>query len=68
VVEHTLEVNWSRHSSDELAEGAQELITLSDGKIRTVVNVDLNEIYKASNQGQSLRPNQEGPAVATISV
>lgn len=63
-----LEVNWSRYNGDQLAERAQELINLSDGKIRTVVNVDLNEIYEASNKGKSLRSNQEGPAAATVSV
>lgn len=63
-----LEVNWSRCNSDQLAERAKELIKLSNGKIRTVVNVDLNEIYKASNEGKSLRPNEEGPAAATVSV
>lgn len=63
-----LEVNWSRYNGDQLAERAQELINLSNGKIRTVVNVDLNEIYEASNQGKSLRSNQEGPAAATVSV
>ncbi|KAI7780083.1 hypothetical protein LA080_000096, partial [Diaporthe eres] len=63
-----LEVNWSRYNSDQLAERAQELSTLSHGKIRTVLNVDLNEIYKASNEGRSLSPNADGPAAATISV
>lgn len=63
-----LEINWSRCNSDQLAERAQELIKLSNGKIHTVVNVDLNEIYKASNEGKSLRPNEEVPAAATVSV
>jgi hypothetical protein len=64
----TLEVNWTRHNSEELAERAQELISLSNGKIRTVVTVDLHEIYKSSNNGKSLRQHAEGPAAALVSV
>lgn len=64
----TLEVNWSHHNHEELAERAKECITLSNGKIRTVVIVDLYDIYKASDKGKSLRQNAEGPAAATVSV
>ncbi|KAG6365588.1 hypothetical protein INS49_007199 [Diaporthe citri] len=53
---------------EELAERARELINLSNGNIRTVVTVNLHDIYKESDEGKTLEENSEGPAAATVSV
>ncbi|KAH8752300.1 hypothetical protein F5883DRAFT_205453 [Diaporthe sp. PMI_573] len=63
-----VEVSWSHHDSQELAERARELISLSNGKIRTVVSVNLHDIYKESDEGKALEESSEGPAAATASV
>ncbi|KAH8746120.1 hypothetical protein F5883DRAFT_586017, partial [Diaporthe sp. PMI_573] len=63
-----IEVSWSHHDSQELGKRARELINLSNGKIRTVVNVNLHDIYKESDEGKTLEENSEGPAAATVSV
>jgi hypothetical protein len=63
-----IQVSWSHHNGDELAEMAREVITLSNGKIRTVINVNLNDIYKESNEGKTLQENSGGPAAAMLSV
>jgi hypothetical protein len=63
-----VEVSWSHHDSQELAERARELISLSNGKIRTVVSVNLHDIYKESEEGKTLEESSEGPAAATASV
>ena len=63
-----IEVNWTNLTSKKLAEKAEEYIQLSEGKVRTVVTVDLYPIYQRSNKGKSLKNDQKGPAPAVISV
>lgn len=43
-----IQVNWTHSKTrQDFAERAKELIRLSKGEIRAVVNVDLDEIYRA---------------------
>lgn len=61
-----IEVNWTRSKTrEDFAERAKELIRLSKGEIRTVVNVDLGEIYRA---GQKNGVKTGGPAPALLSI
>lgn len=61
-----VEVNWSHYRTREgFEEKARNLIQLGNGVIRTVVNVDLGEIYRA---GQRNGVNTGGAASATLSV
>lgn len=62
----TVEVNWSHYrTTEEFEEKAQNLIELGNGVIRTVVNIDLGQIYRAG-----LRDGVKtgGAAPATLSV
>lgn len=63
-----VEVNWANLSSEKLAEKAQQYIQLSNGNVRTVVNIDMNQIYQNSNNGKDLEENEKGPAPAYVSV
>jgi hypothetical protein len=63
-----IEVNWTNLTSKKLAKKAEEYIQLSEGKVRTVVTVDLYPICQRSNKGKSLKNDQKGPAPAVISV
>lgn len=66
-----LEVNWSRHTARKLSERAKSLIDLSRGQIRTVITVDLHQIYQrtlGAKPRKELRCNDKGPAPATLTV
>jgi hypothetical protein len=61
-----IEVNWARRKTrQECADRAEELIRLSKGEIRTVVDVDLGEIYRA---GVKNGVKTGGPAPALLSI
>lgn len=61
-----LEVNWAHRKTREACEErAKELIRLSKGEIRTVVNVDLGPIYR---EGLKNGVKTGGPAPALLSV
>lgn len=61
-----IEVNWTYSKTrQDFAERAKELIRLSKGEIRTVVNVDLGEIYRA---GLKDGVKTGGPAPALLSI
>lgn len=62
----TIEVNWSHYrTTEEFEQKARNLIDLGNGVIRTVVNIDLGQIYRAG-----LRDGVKtgGAAPATLSV
>lgn len=63
-----IEINWSHFTSEELAERAKDLIQESGTKVRTVVNVDLSQIYQRYRLVKELKEKDKGPAPATVSV
>lgn len=62
----TVEVNWSHYrTTEDFEQKARDLIELGNGVIRTVVNIDLGQIYRA---GKRNGVNTGGAAPATLSV